>query len=122
MSASRLRQVGQAVTALSAVFIVYATLSPSVSAGGVDDRVAHFLLFLPMGLGGVLWMAQLEPQAQRRSRLAVFALILVFAVATELGQSFVDREPDLSDVIADAAGAGIGVLVGSAIASRARRD
>jgi len=121
MSARQLRRVGQAITALSAAFIVYATLSPSVSAGDMDDQLAHFLLFFPLGLGGALWMAQLDPAAQRRSRLAVLGVVLTFAALTEVGQGFVDRDPSFSDFVADAAGAGVGVLIGSAITSRIRR-
>lgn len=87
----------------------------------MDDQLAHFLLFLPLGLGGALWMAQLEATAQRKSRLAILGVVLAFAALTEIGQGFVDRDPSLSDFVADAAGAGVGVLVGSAIISRIRR-
>jgi len=121
VDAQRLRKVGQALAALSAAFIVFATLSPSVSAGDVDDRLIHFLLFVPLGLGGALWMSVLDPAIQRRARLAVLGLILAFAAATEIGQGFVGRNPSVPDFIADAAGAGLGVLIGSFIAARSRR-
>lgn len=122
MSASLIRRAGQAIAALSAAIIVYATLSPSVSAGGMDDQLAHFILFFPLGLGGALWMAQLDPASQRRSRLAALGAILVFAAATEIGQAVVDRDPSFTDFVADAAGTGAGVLLGGLFASRSRRD
>ena len=121
MDASRLRRIGQAITAASAMIIAYATLAPGVSAGDVDTRILHFLMFIPLGLGGALWMATLEPAAQKRARLAILGLVLVFAAATEIGQGAVGRNPSVSDFIANAAGGGLGVLVGGLIASRGRR-
>ena len=107
---------------MSAVFIAYATLSPSVSAGGMDDQLAHFILFFPLGLGGALWMAQLDRASLGRSRLAVLGVVLAFAAATEIGQGFVGRDPSFGDFVADAAGASAGVFVGGLIASRARGE
>ena len=123
MRASHLRQVGQAVTALSAVVIAYATLSPSVGISTGSDTLAHFLLFFPLGAGGALWMATLDAATQRRARLALLGLILAFAAATELAQTLMeDRTGSISDFVADAAGGGTGLLIGGWLAVRARRS
>jgi len=124
MRASTLRKVGQAITALSAVVIAYATLQPNVNTDlGGNDTFLHFLLFLPLGAGGALWMAQLEPALQKRARLVILLVILAFAAATELAQvPMENRHGSFSDFIADAAGAGVGVVIGGWMASRARRD
>ena len=124
VTASSVRRVGQAVTALSAVIIAYATLT--AAAGGVAteaDELVHFLLFLPMGFGGALWMANLPVARQRRARALVLLLILVFAALTEVGQLFVEgRNASTTDFVADAAGAGIGAILGGLVAERARRE
>lgn len=123
MKANQVRQLGQAVTALSAVIIAFATLSPDTGIGATNDTIAHFLLFLPLGAGGALWMANLEPATQRRARLAMLGVILAFAAGTELAQvAMEERTGSLSDFIADAAGGGVGLLIGGWIASRARRS
>lgn len=123
MRADLLRRAGQAITALSAVVIAYATLRPNVSTTFADDTVLHFLLFMPLGAGGALWMAQLEPGLQKRAGIAIFGLILFFAAATELAQSLVDgRTASLTDFFADAAGGIFGLLIGGLMASRARRS
>jgi len=123
MRATHLRKIGQAITALSAMAIAYATLQPNVSADLGNDTFLHFLLFLPLGAGGALWMAQLEPPVQKRARLAILGLVLFFAAATELAQvPMENRTGSLSDFIADAAGGGLGVLLGGWMASRAKRD
>lgn len=122
MSARWVRTLGQAVTVVSAGLIVFATLSPSVSSGGIRDEVAHVLLFFPLGLGGALWMERLDAPSQPRAALVIFAVVLTFAALTEIGQALVGRTPAFSDFMADAAGAGLGVLVGGWIAPRIARD
>jgi VanZ family protein len=123
MSGTLLRRIGQAVTALSAVLIAYATLSPDVAATGGNDQFGHFLLFFPLGIGGAFWLAPLPPATQNRARGLILLVILLFAAATEIGQMFIEtRSASLPDFIADAAGAGLGVLLGGFVARRARRD
>ena len=122
MRAATLRKVGQAITAISAVMIAYATLQPSVNTELGNDSVLHFLLFLPLGFGGALWMAQLAPPLQKRARLGILLLVLFFGAATELAQiPMDDRTGSFSDFIADAAGGGLGLLAGGLLASRAQR-
>ncbi len=122
MQAGFVRKLGQAVTALSAVVIVYATLRPNLSTDLADDTYLHFLLFLPLGMGGALWMAQLPPPLQKKARLGILLVVLFFAAITEIAQGPIDgRSPSLNDFFADAAGAGVGVLAGSWVASQARR-
>lgn len=122
MRPERLRQVGQAITALSAVVIVYATLRPNLRADVGDDTMAHFLLFFPLGIGGALWMAQLEPRLQRRARLGILLIGLFFAAATEIAQGPIDgRSPSFTDFVADAAGLGTGLLAGGWLTMRAHR-
>jgi VanZ family protein len=122
MSAPRLRRIGQGLAAFSAAVIAYATLAPGVPAPDVDTTFLHFLLFIPLGLGGSLWMAELDADQQGRARLFVLGLVLLFAAGTELGQALVGRNPSFNDFMADAAGGGLGVLVGSWLVRRARRD
>lgn len=123
MRAEFLRKVGQAITALSAVVIAYATLRPNVSADLGNDSLLHFLLFLPLGAGGALWMAQLPPALQKRARLGILLLVLFFAAATELMQVPIEgRTASLTDFFADAAGGGLGLLAGGWMAARARRN
>jgi len=122
MSAARLRRIGQGLTAFSAAVIAYATLAPGVPAPDVDTTILHFLLFIPLGLGGSLWMAELEVDQQRRARIFVLGLVLVFAAGTEIGQGLVGRNPSFGDFIANAAGGGVGVLAGSWLARRAGRS
>jgi VanZ family protein len=123
MRAEILRKVGQAVTALSAVMIAYATLRPNISTDIADDSVLHFLLFLPLGAGGALWMSQLPPALQKRARLGILLLVLFFAAATELMQVPMEgRTGSISDFFADAAGGGVGLLVGGWLAARAKRN
>lgn len=122
MSARWVRTLGQAVTVVSAGLILFATLSPSISSGGVNDKVAHVLLFFPLGFGGALWMERLEAPSQPRAALVVLAVVLTFAALTEIGQGLVGRTPAFSDFMADAAGAGLGVLVGGWVASRVVRS
>lgn len=122
MQASVLRKVGQAITAVSAMVIAYATLQPSVNTDLGNDSFLHFLLFFPLGFGGALWMAQLEPALQKRARLGILLLVLFFGAATELAQVPMDaRTASLSDFVADAAGGGLGLLAGGLLASRAKR-
>lgn len=118
------RRVGQAVTALSAVLIAYATLTVATGpTPDADDQVLHFLLFLPLGIGGAFWLAEQPLERQRRGRALILLVILGFAAATEVGQMFIEsRDASLSDFIADAAGAGLGVMLGGLVAGRARRD
>lgn len=122
MRADVLRKIGQAITAVSAVVIAYATLQPSVSTDLGNDSILHFLLFLPLGAGGALWMAQLEPVLQKRARLGILLLVVFFAAATELAQIPMEaRTGSFSDFVADAAGGGLGLLIGGWLASHARR-
>lgn len=122
MRAATLRKVGQAITAMSAAMIAYATLQPSVNTDLGNDSALHFLLFFPLGFGGALWMAQLDPAFQKRARLGILLLVIFFGAATELAQvPMDDRTASFSDFVADAAGGGLGLLAGGLLASRARR-
>lgn len=122
MSGALLRRIGQAVTALSAVIIAYATLSPDVGVTGGNNQFGHFLLFLPLGIGGAFWLAPLPARTQNRARALILLVILAFAAATEIGQMFIDtRSASWTDFVADAAGAALGVLLGGLVARRARR-
>ncbi|MEX1023112.1 MAG: VanZ family protein, partial [Dehalococcoidia bacterium] len=115
MTASSLRRAGQALTALSALLIAYATLAPdAASPVGADDRLLHFLLFLPLGAGGALWVSERSPAAQAVARAVILLGIVAFAAATELAQGPIEtRSPSWPDFFADAAGAATGVLAGS---------
>lgn len=123
MRAAHLRKTGQAITALSAAVIVYATLRPNIRADLPSDSLLHFLLFLPLGVGGALWMAQLDPDLQRKARFGILLVALFFGAATEVAQGPIPgRSPSLSDFFADAAGAGVGLLVGGWMAARSDRS
>lgn len=115
MRGTSLRRLGQALTALSAGVIAYATLTPDLAVQpAVDATLAHFLLFLPLGLGGALWIAPLPEPRRRRALPFLLLVILFFAAGTELLQGPIDgRSPSLSDFVADAAGGATGLLSGS---------
>lgn len=112
---SSLRRLGQALTALSAGVIAYATLTPDLAVQpAVDATLAHFLLFLPLGLGGALWIAPMPEQRRRRALPFLLLVILGFAAATEMLQGPIDgRSPSFADFVADAAGGATGLLLGN---------
>lgn len=119
MNGPRIRKLGQALTAISAGVIAYATLAPNISAGDTNATLAHFLLFLPLGAGSALWMALLPATTQKRVGVILLAIILIFAAATELAQGPIEgRTPSLNDWFADAAGGALGILLGRLVASQ----
>ena len=119
MNGPRIRKLGQALTAISAGVIAYATLSPNISAGETNATLAHFLLFLPLGAGSALWMAMLPAASQKRVAIVLLLIVLAFAAATGIAQGPIDgRSPSLNDWFADAAGGALGILLGRLVASR----
>lgn len=78
---------------------------PDVNIFGID-KVGHFGVFF---IGAFLWM-----QAWPRSTARVLAAGLVFSILTEIYQGvlpFLGRSPDPFDVVADALGLVIGLLL-----------
>ncbi len=121
MNPAWLRRLGQLLTALSVGVIAYATLSPSVTAGG-SDTLGHFLLFIPLGAGSAFWMALLPDSAQPRVTLLLLLIVIGFAAATELAQGpITNRTPAWSDWFADVLGGTLGVAIGRLISGRATR-
>lgn len=77
------------------------------------DKVIHFGMFAGVGL---LWAcAGPSPFPSRSRAVGVLAASFALAVGTELAQGIpaIDRDPDVLDATADAAGAlaGVGVVV-----------
>jgi VanZ family protein len=74
------------------------------------DKVVHFSMFAAFGY---FWMASTSTRSRRSaSAAAVLAAGFALAVATELLQGLpaIDRDPDVLDGLADAAGAVAGVV------------
>lgn len=89
-------------------------LSPSVPH---QDKIIHLGLFAAFGY---FWSrAGNPPRLSGRRGLIVLAASLALAIGTELAQGLnvIHRDPDLFDVLADLAGAVLGV---AAVASRGR--
>ena len=84
--------------------IFYLSAQPSVGPDlpGWTRIVAHFTQF---ALLAALWAWALAPELGRRALLAAGVVSLLYAVADEYHQSFVEgRDSDVLDVAADAAG------------------
>lgn len=106
------QRIGQAVTAIAAIVILAATLTPDPGEtvlpglciicgplGGVDV-ILNILLFVPLGVGLAL--------QGTRFRWAIFAAFALSA-AVETAQLFIPgRDPSIGDVITNTLGAAIG--------------
>lgn len=77
----------------------------------VDDKTAHFVLFLPLGVLAAMERRLHGPLTRRRAGALAFALI-AYALFGELAQGLFGRYPELGDWIANALGAlaGIGAV------------
>ena len=74
------------------------------------DKVVHFTLFFVWAFLGVL--AVLKEDLSNRLFVLLFVTVLVFAVMTEWLQTYVpSRRPDWKDIIADAIGGLVGLLL-----------
>lgn len=95
--------------ALVAVAVaLYLTLSPDPTGAGVlPPWVGHLVIFAGVGASFALLR---RASGWPASRLWLLALAVVaLGVATEAGQSFTGRQPDLTDLIFDLTG-GLGSL------------
>ena len=54
-------------------------------------------------------------QSPRRALAMLLLALWIFAASTEIGQSYIDREPSLADWGADMAGAVVGLFAGSVL-------
>jgi len=80
------------------------------------DKVIHFVMFAGFGL---IWVCAGPAPLPTRTRAAgVLAAAFALAVGTELAQGLpqIERDPDVFDALADAAGAAAGVGVGAVVA------
>lgn len=106
---ARLVVLAAVITALLAVAVAYATLTP-VPPAAVRvqhlDKVAHAVAFfaLVLPLASVL--------TARASVLAVVALAILYGAAIELVQPRVGRGAEWGDLLADATGALAGAALG----------
>ena len=118
MNRRALRRLAQAGTAISAVVILYATLTPSPpDPAGLPDWASHLLLFGALGVPASLWYATSEA-ARREPRRALAMVILalwLFGGATEVAQGPIPgRSPALADWAFDLVGAVAGFVGGGA--------
>ncbi|MFR9503942.1 MAG: VanZ family protein [Rikenellaceae bacterium] len=101
------------ITALSLI-----NLSPQVSEASSMglDKIAHFLFYF--GLNGMLTLSAitLHRAHSTRAKLTIMALAIAYSIAIEILQSFIGREFDLSDILANSLGA-----VASFVLIKARR-
>lgn len=96
------------------ILVLTSIPSPPESPGGLPhlDKVVHVLLYAGQG-----WLVA-RALRSRRPRTLMIALVVIaaFAALDEWHQSFLTRQPDVLDWIADTVGASIGI----ALASRVR--
>ena len=96
------------------ILVLTSIPSPPESPGGLPhlDKVVHVLLYAGQG-----WLVARALRSRRPRTLAIaLGIIAAFAAFDEWHQSFLTRQPDVLDWIADTVGASIGV----ALASRVR--
>lgn len=102
---------------MAAIAIVYLTLTPDPGVSGpFPDTVGHFLLFFFLGVTSAIWYAtsDIARRSPGRALLGVLLVLWIFAGATEWGQELVlDRHVEGRDWLANAAGAIVGLFVGS---------
>jgi len=109
-------------------YILFATLGPgSGGAGqppgsgdcvfGIPCVVGHFGVFLLLGvaLAGLFATSRMARQSPRRALVMLLLVLWIFAAITEIGQSYIGREPSLADWGADMAGAVVGLFAGSVL-------
>jgi len=99
------------VTGLLTVFITYVTLTPMTMPQGLpgSDKTYHVLAFVSLTFP----CAVLYP----RTLILVFPGAIAFGGLIEIFQPYFDREREIADLYADAAGASIGVVAGLSIRS-----
>lgn len=106
--------------ALVAVAVaLYLTLSPDPTGAGVlPPWVGHLVIFSGVGASFALLR---RVSGWSDGRLHLLALAVVFlSAATEVGQSFTGRQPDLIDLVFDLTG-GLGAVFGAdAVLARQR--
>jgi len=107
--------------ALVAVSVAcYLTLSPDpTGAGMLPDWVGHLGIFASVGASFAL-LRRVSGWKSSQLRLLV-VVVLVLAVATEAGQAFTGRDPDLGDLVFDIAGGLIALAGTDAVLARLRR-
>lgn len=97
---------------MAAIFFVSSLSAPPVP-GGVSDKTLHVAAYTVLAILAVRALAGGLP-ARVRPRTAVVALAIAvgYGITDEVHQMFVPgRHADVADVIADAAGAAIGVAL-----------
>jgi VanZ family protein len=96
---------------MAVIFLLSADSSPPAPPH-VSDKLLHLLAYA--GLAVVIGRAVhggLPSRLSRRGVVVTIAITVVYGVTDELHQAFVPgRSPDVYDVAADAAGAGVGLI------------
>ncbi len=119
MNRRTLRRWAQAATLASAALILYATLAPSPpDPAGIPDWLAHLALFACIGASAALWYATSDEarRSPRRALLVVLLALWLFGGLTEVAQgATTTRDPSISDLAFDVAGAVGGFIVGGVL-------
>jgi VanZ family protein len=102
-----------AVFLMGAIFHASSFTLPSKPSVALPDVTFHFVEFLALGL---LTARMVTPGTERglplRSLLLAFSIVLGFGLVDEIHQSFVPgRNPDWVDLLVDAVGGFLGILV-----------
>lgn len=119
----RLIHASRALLAVTAAAITWLSLVPHPpDAVGGSDKLAHLLAYATLG---VLAGLSFAPRLTRISTaVAIIAGLAAYGVAVEGVQQLTGRELDAADMIANAAGAAVGValafFVRRAFGSRSR--
>lgn len=77
----------------------------------LGDKTEHFIAYGLLAFLMTAWL-RLTRSRRRGVGLLVLAVCIAYAAADELTQPIVNRFADFRDFLADAVGAGLGVLVG----------
>ena len=118
MNRTALRRLAQAGTAVAALVILYATLTPSPEhPRWLPDWGAHFLLFVILGVPTALWYATSEGARRAPQRVLAMAILglWLFGGLTEVAQGQIGRDPEFSDWLWDVGGAIAGFVAGGAV-------
>jgi VanZ family protein len=98
---------------MALIFIASSSPSPGPTPEFLSDKLLHFGAYAALGFTilRALAGAQLTSATPARALIALLLTVL-YGVSDEFHQSFVPgRTPDVMDVVADAIGAGAGIIV-----------
>ena len=106
----RLIHASRVLLVVTAVGVTWLSVVPRPpEAVGGSDKLAHLLAYATLGvLAGLSFASRLTRVS---AAIAVVAGLAAYGVAVEVVQQLTGRELDVADMVANAAGAAVGVAV-----------